>query len=50
MSLSTEAMPETKLHFCHFYRIKLGKRADEQGKGKNIGIKHRTPYYRGSPY
>jgi len=31
------------------YRIKLGKRADEQGKGKNIGIKHRTPCCRGSP-
>jgi len=32
------------------YRIKLGKRADEQGKGKNTGIKHRTPCGRGSPY
>jgi len=26
------------------YRIRLGKHADVQGKGKNIGIKHRTLY------
>jgi len=32
------------------YRIKLGKCVDEQGKGKNTGIKHRTPCGRGSPY
>jgi len=31
------------------YRIKLGKHADVQGKGKNIGIKHRTLYLKGSP-
>jgi hypothetical protein len=31
-------------------RTKHGWRADKQGKGKNIGIKHRTPCGNGSPY
>jgi len=32
------------------YRIKLGKRAEEQGKGKNTETKLKTPSLKGFPY